>query len=260
MTGNQVWYTTSFNSAAGVTQLGKPSSMTSTTVATLVVAQGRKLSRGQPLLQQPGGSQAPPSPGTEKHSLLQTAPIVEAEASASPDILGDLLGDSSPELERMAKKHSRDGVSNLTSNNATLAQNTYTWPRELIDLTGWKHAWTIKRPQEHVQARVCQSLFHTRRRCTHHTWLHTAPRKDNENANGTNVYTQAVISGTAKSLDTAMGRASGSGEATSTRELPITEPPQAPANTEDSPELPMHANPAFDQDIDQPNEPVNMES
>lgn len=74
------------------------------------------------------------------------------------------------------------------------------------------------------------------------------------------MYTQAVMSGTAKSLDTAMGRASGSGAATSTRELPITEPPQAPANTEDSPQLPMHANPVFDQDIDQPNEPVNMES
>ncbi len=38
MTGNQVWYTTSSNSAAGDIQLGKPSSMTSTTVATLVVA------------------------------------------------------------------------------------------------------------------------------------------------------------------------------------------------------------------------------
>lgn len=72
--------------------------------------------------------------------------------------------------------------------------------------------------------------------------------------------TQATISDTAKSLDAAMGRASGSGAASSTSELPITKPPQASTITGDPSQLPMHANLAFDHDGKLPNEFADMES
>lgn len=98
MAGNKVWYTTSFNLLPGEAQLEKPSSMTSTTVATLVVAQGRKLSRAEV-------SHYYNNQEEVKHLLIQalksspvqTAPIPEAEANASPDILGALFGDISPD-------------------------------------------------------------------------------------------------------------------------------------------------------------------
>lgn len=64
------------------------------------------------------------------------------------------------------------------------------------------------------------------------------------------------VGDTAKSLDADRDRARGSGGANSTSDLPITEPPQASANTED---LPMQVNPAFEQSGKQPDEPSDME-